>query len=152
MEYLQQKLKLLLKNIKKKGLKEDGVAGPVTRGNLRHCVRHVQFSLIDFGYDIGDAGADGVLGHYTEHGIKQFQKDNGLTVDGVWGPKTHAKMEEKVKEVQKALSDLKYYIGDGVDGDFGHYTFNAVKHFQKDKGLVVDGVVGPVTRSVLFKK
>lgn len=39
----------------------------------------------------------------------------------------------------------------GVDGDFGNETLSAVKKFQKDNGLVVDGIVGPKTWSALEK-
>jgi len=31
----------------------------------------------------------------------------------------------------------------------GHYTINAVKRYQKDKGLLVDGVAGHITRTNL---
>ena len=42
---------------------------------------------------------------------------------------------------------LNYYVGAGlkIDGDFGTNTFNAVKKFQKAKGLTQDGSVGPNT-------
>lgn len=39
----------------------------------------------------------------------------------------------------------------GADGDFGSETLNAVKKFQKDRGLVVDGIVGPKTWEQLEK-
>lgn len=37
----------------------------------------------------------------------------------------------------------------GVDSDFGNETLKAVKKFQKDHGLVVDGIVGPKTWKAL---
>lgn len=39
----------------------------------------------------------------------------------------------------------------GADGDFGNETLKAVKKFQKEHGLVVDGIVGPKTWTELMK-
>lgn len=39
----------------------------------------------------------------------------------------------------------------GADGDFGTETYVAVKAFQKDAGLTVDGIVGSVTWAALLK-
>jgi peptidoglycan hydrolase-like protein with peptidoglycan-binding domain len=38
-----------------------------------------------------------------------------------------------------------------TDGAFGQKTEGAVKTFQRDKGLVADGVVGPKTWERLLK-
>lgn len=55
-----------------------------------------------------------------------------------------------VKQVQEKLLALGYNLGIcGVDGDFGNATEAAVKQFQKDHGLVVDGVVGAKTYAAL---
>ena len=35
--------------------------------------------------------------------------------------------------------------GAGIDGHFGRITDKAVRQFQRDEGLVVDGIVGPAT-------
>lgn len=55
-----------------------------------------------------------------------------------------------VKELQNLLMkhgyDLPRY---GVDGDFGNETLAAVKAFQSDNGLEVDGAVGPITWAAL---
>ena len=45
-----------------------------------------------------------------------------------------------------------YSVGPcGIDGDFGRATLAAVKAFQSDHGLVVDGIVGSKTRKELMK-
>ena len=49
-----------------------------------------------------------------------------------------------VKNLQSKLKKLGYYSGT-IDGDYGTGTENAVKKFQKAKGLSADGVAGPST-------
>lgn len=51
---------------------------------------------------------------------------------------------EDVKTIQTLLSSRGYYDG-RIDGDYGVYTENAVKQFQRRNGLLQDGWVGPVT-------
>ena len=51
---------------------------------------------------------------------------------------------ESVKELQERLNYLGYSCG-VVDGIFGDDTKDAVKAFQAERGLAVDGVVGPKT-------
>ena len=53
-----------------------------------------------------------------------------------------------VKIVQQRLSNLGYYTYK-VDGIWGTRTTKAVKQFQKDKGLVADGIVGAKTEKAL---
>jgi len=55
----------------------------------------------------------------------------------------------KVKDVQSKLKRLGYYKY-SIDGDYGKYTEAAVKAYQKSRGLVVDGCVGPQTWNSLF--
>lgn len=55
-----------------------------------------------------------------------------------------------VMKVQERLNQLGYKPKLDVDGIFGSLTEKAVKWFQKKKGLVVDGIVGPVTWKALF--
>lgn len=58
----------------------------------------------------------------------------------------------KVKELQENLMKLGYDLGKwGADGDFGNDTFEAVKKFQEDHNLEVDGIVGKNTREAIEK-
>jgi hypothetical protein len=61
----------------------------------------------------------------------------------------------RVRKIQERLADLGYKNSSGTrplvaDGDFGAATLNAVKEFQSDSGLVVDGIVGANTWKALF--
>lgn len=55
---------------------------------------------------------------------------------------------ENIKIVQQRLYNLKYYTYK-VDGIWGSRTLAAVKNFQRDKGLVADGIVGAKTEQAL---
>lgn len=55
-----------------------------------------------------------------------------------------------VKACQNDLIKLGYDVGKtGADGKFGNNTYKAVKAFQKDKKLKVDGIVGAKTWEAL---
>lgn len=99
--------------------------------------------------------ADGDFGPGTERAVRDFQKANGLEVDGIAGPDTFTAMGlhelvllrkgsrgAAVKRLQKAL-------GIGADGIFGSGTEKAVKEFQKANGLDGDGLAGPETLAKL---
>lgn len=58
---------------------------------------------------------------------------------------------DEVKRLQKALIEKGYSCGtSGVDGSFGPDTDSAVRKFQTDRGLEVDGIVGPMTQTALY--
>lgn len=54
-----------------------------------------------------------------------------------------------VKKLQQALKLLNYYTG-AIDGKYGSGTEEAVKKFQKSKGMSQDGIAGKVTIKLLF--
>lgn len=54
-----------------------------------------------------------------------------------------------VKWLQWYLCKLGYLTSSDIDGQFGPTTLNAVKKFQTDKSLDVDGYVGSATRTAL---
>lgn len=55
-----------------------------------------------------------------------------------------------VTYLQQCLKEKGYNVGK-IDGDFGRKTENAVKAYQKDHGLKVDGIVGAKTWKSLEK-
>lgn len=64
---------------------------------------------------------------------------------------------QAVTTLQTSLVALGYNIGtfgangDGIDGDFGAKTLEAVIAFQADRGLTVDGIVGTETWDALIR-
>jgi hypothetical protein len=52
--------------------------------------KELQQTLINLGYDLGPAGADGRIGQKTLSAIRTFQRLIGLPDDGIVGPKTRA--------------------------------------------------------------
>lgn len=54
--------------------------------------------------------------------------------------------------LQQFLAQKGYYNKDKTDGIFGRLTEKAVKDFQDDNNLQVDGIVGPQTFSAISKE
>ena len=85
---------------------------------------------------------DGIEGNGTKQAYKDFQRDYGLVVDGIYGPKTDAKLIEVIKDIQAK-------IGTVVDGIVGVNTIAKCKEYQASHGLVADGICGVKTRAEL---
>ena len=71
------------------------------RGDKGSYVTLAQTALYNKGYDLGSYGVDGDFGKATEEAVKRFQRDAGLTSDGVIGPKTWEALDK-----QEAVSIL----------------------------------------------
>ena len=78
----------------------------IRKGNRNIYVKEAQQKLIQLGYNLGICGADGDFGNATENAVKQFQRDNGLTADGVIGPKTWAALDAADKPAVKRYTVL----------------------------------------------
>ena len=85
--------------------------------------------------------------------VLSFQSNNGLTADGVIGPKTWAKIaacapvcSTSKSKKSAAVCALQILLGNlTVDGIFGQDTKKAVTAYQSAAGLTVDGCVGTNT-------
>ena len=167
------------------GLSADGVAGKstqdaittavnrkthgiISKGQFSNDVKNLQNDLKTLGYLSGNV--DGAFGTSTENAVKAFQKNNGLTQDGLVGSATREKIAaavknktekensilklgsrgDKVKTLQNNLNSLGYKAGT-ADGQFGSGTQDAVTRFQKTYGLTADGQAGPDTQNAINK-
>lgn len=80
------------------GLNVDGIWGPKTRaatvnvykGAKGNLTKNIQGMLFSKGYD--PKYLDGVFGNATANAVLAFQRDNGLTRDGIVGKKTFEKL------------------------------------------------------------
>lgn len=80
------------------GLDVDGIFGTksqakasknnLSKGAKGELVKIMQMALICKGYSLASYGADGSFGNYTKAVLEEFQKANGLTVDGICGKNT----------------------------------------------------------------
>ena len=141
-------------------IERTGTYPVVRRGNRNKYVRFLQYYLFTLGYNVGVI--DGVFGLKTQSAVREFQRNNGLVDDGVVGAKTWALINrtppnptlrngakgEWVKYLQSKLTSKLYPLGE-IDGIFGNATENAVRAFQRENGLIDDGIVGRNTWAVL---
>jgi murein DD-endopeptidase MepM/ murein hydrolase activator NlpD len=112
---------------------------------------------------------DGITGPWTQHAVRTFQAQHGLTVDGIAGPQTRAalgkrgkpKLGKRAMHVGQrgwdvaALQFLLHERGfapNGFDGGFGPNTENAVRRFQTAAHIGVDGIAGSTTLGALRGK
>lgn len=97
------------------GLEADGICGPLTwaaldasveagngsssardtlrKGDKGEAVKALQRALVGLGYDLLKYGADGDFGDETLAAVKKFQRNHGLSADGIVGPKTWAALD-----------------------------------------------------------
>lgn len=110
-------------------------------------VEHLQKALVVFGHLNGSI--DGSFGAKTLAAVKSYQRENGLTVDGKAGPNTLNSIITNAKKLQSDLKKLGYYDG-SIDGILGQASVSAIRAYQHENGLTVDGIVGPNTSNSMY--
>lgn len=139
----------------------------VRHGDRGAAVADLQSRLVRVAAGAGGApllAVDGEFGSATLEAVRRFQRERGLAADGFAGPETWRALDEAghrlgdrllwrsqtmmrgddIRELQQRLNQLGFDAGpeDGIFGDLAHGT---VEEFQRNVGLVVDGVAGPTT-------
>ncbi len=102
---------------------------------------------------------DGIKGPKTRGAIREFQALMGLYVDGIAGEKTWQAINSVLSRPQLSLNCTAYFavryvqwrLSVIIDGIFGNKTLNAVYNWQRKQGLIVDGIVGPITWKSFLK-
>ena len=64
----------------------------LAKGSIGNSVKALQILLIGYGHSCGICGADGDFGAATKEAVVAYQNKNGLSPDGIVGPKTWAKL------------------------------------------------------------
>ncbi|MDQ1038416.1 peptidoglycan hydrolase-like protein with peptidoglycan-binding domain [Streptomyces sp. V3I8] len=149
----------------------------IVEGQSGGCVATLQSLLNGKGQSLD---VDASFGPATLAAVKAFQSASGLTADGAVGPNTKtalyanigggggngapapvnlnsASCPNEIAQGQRSgcvtelQSLLNHHGADlAVDGDFGALTDSAVRDFQAEKGLSVDGHAGPNTKAALY--
>lgn len=127
-------------------------------------VAELQVRLMELGFLDIDEPTD-YFGKATENAVRLFQRQHGLTVDGVAGQGTQALLYSgeaqkyclkigaeggDVKMLQQQLCELGYLEEGQIDSVYGETTVAAVKAFQNRNDLSADGFAGEKTLEVLY--
>jgi N-acetylmuramoyl-L-alanine amidase len=139
---------------------------PIGPGSVGPDVADVQRRLGDLGLPCDDDPA--VFGTKTLTAVRLFQQQRGLPSDGLVGDDTWRALVgasfrlgdrmlyvtrpllqgDDVRDLQRRLNRLGFDAGYD-DGLYGPQTFDAVREFQLNVGLDVDGIAGPSTIELL---
>ncbi|UBF26286.1 peptidoglycan-binding protein [Kovacikia minuta CCNUW1] len=137
----------------------------VTPQSFQKSINELQSRLKAKGYSLNLSGRFDLE---TESAVRQFQKDNGLFIDGVVGvvtwiclcyPKLSRNSNKGAsQEIVDAIADLQKTLREGPfkcsikdeNGYFGKDTEAAVKVFQQKCGLKIDGTMGTISWIVLL--
>lgn len=125
----------------------DFVGGGGGGSNFNQDVQNQQNWMISRGYNLGQAGADGIAGPQYAAAVQQYQtflRAYGYAgdIDGIWGPGTQTAHQAYYDYVQNANAELKnqqawlisrgYNLGSsGADGIWGPATEAAIKAYQE---------------------
>ncbi|AFY55301.1 putative peptidoglycan-binding domain-containing protein [Rivularia sp. PCC 7116] len=194
----------VIKFQKDKNLTVDGIVGSTTFSALKQSLtKETNFGIggENFTLRLGSRSAEvaslqkrlqrlnyfkgkitGYFGPYTRDVTIRFQKDKGLTADGIVGAKTQQAIDKAIQQLKSAkppsnkilplaigscsngkCPTLRFgdknryvaylqtrlrqwgYFSSNPNGNYDSKTVEAVKPFQRDNKLLVDGAVGPQT-------
>lgn len=78
-------------------------------GSRGSAVKQLQERLILLGY-LNDR-ADGIFGRLTDAAVRQYQRRNGLAVDGIAGKNTLSRVSAEAQRVQTVVNAAKAHLG-----------------------------------------
>lgn len=127
-------------------------------GNMKNAFKNAGFTVLTeskylTGYDYLLPG-DILLNeeHHTATNLTKGSKASATSTVITSSALTKGSTGEAVKTMQKMLIACGYSCGSaGADGDFGSSTLSALKKFQSENGLTVDGSYGEKSKAALEK-
>ena len=117
------------------------------RGDSGIFVEYLQYGLHIMCFKVKPF--DGIFGTNTYNAVINFQNLKKLAADGIVGEHTWKNLCWEIASIQTQLR-IKGYNPGQIDGIAGEKTYNSILQFQKENGLVDDGMVGEKTKEKLF--
>ena len=135
-------------------------------------VEDVQRELLAAGYYKGMV--DGVVGKKTRDAISAYQQATGLEATGLPSPDlvnhirytrqiaeaslftgsiaadADAEQRARIRRVQTGLAELAYFQS-GITGEMNDQTHQAIKQFERDRGLAESGEISDALMTELAK-
>lgn len=121
------------------------VSSLLRKGDRGANVKQLQNDLISAGYTV-KFGADGIFGAGTESAVRQLQSDYKISVDGIVGNDTRAKLKlaQNKKAPSTSVKTWRNYVSGKIVRDLQQEL-----NRQFNKGLAVDGYFGDNTINAL---
>jgi hypothetical protein len=104
-------------------------------------VEKIQSGLQLLNYSLPKWGVDGKFGPETEEATKNFQEDQGLTVNGVFGPQEAKKLVEKLIETGFEESDLSK-VQKKADYELRYPSIKSSLNFEDNVKIITDTLEG----------
>lgn len=102
------------------------------------------------GYATDPKYIDTICSIIRKYQLEQYDREETVSAGDQYPTLKKGCRGEYVKKLQQMLVCLGYAVA--VDGIFGAKTLAAVRAFQKDNGLTVDGIVGKNTWKILLQE
>jgi N-acetylmuramoyl-L-alanine amidase len=138
------------------------------RGDRGTAIAEIRDKLARLGL-LPDLPGEDLFDESVDRAVRMFQQQRGLRVDGVMGSETYRVLDEArwrlgdrplshalahpytgddVAALQQRLLEMGFDPG-RCDGRFGAHTEAALREFQRNVGLIADGILGPTTLAAL---
>ncbi|WP_449355107.1 peptidoglycan-binding protein [Virgibacillus natechei] len=132
--------------------------GVYSTGDYHKDVVDLKTKLAQLGFHVS-SNPTTYYGSKTENAVRDFQSYYGLMVDGIAGAETFGKIDKILSSpfqegsynnetinLKEGLAELGFHVSSNPTTYYGNKTAQAVRDFQEEHGLVVNGIADPMTR------
>jgi RHS repeat-associated protein len=118
------------------------------KGSTGDAVKKLQQTLMGLGYDLGSYKDDGIFGSKTEQAVLAFQRNSGITIDGIVGNQTWAALAAEKSRQQSGGNkcDGKTEVSSqGMSNPDAYYSNNPVIFMRESDNEDLKELVQPYT-------